>query len=67
MEPSPDQGRLGGARTMEGPAGTFEFMLLGYSVILGMIALFLVSLIVRFRNLGREVQILEEIEEDDVG
>jgi hypothetical protein len=51
---------------MQAPAETFAFMLLGYSVILGTMALFLASLVLRFRNLRREIQILEEIEDDEL-
>jgi hypothetical protein len=51
---------------MNAPAETFAFMLLGYGVILGTMVLFLISLVLRFRNLRHEVQILEEIEEDPV-
>lgn len=42
---------------------TFNYMLLGFSVILGIMALFLISLLVRFRKLYRE---LEQLEGNDV-
>ena len=46
----------------EPPADTFNYMLLGFGVILGTMALFLVSLVVRFKNLRREVMLIEELE-----
>ena len=44
------------------PAETFDYMVLGFGVILGSMALFLVSLAVRFRSLRRELALLEEME-----
>ncbi|HEY43867.1 MAG TPA: hypothetical protein G4O11_07795 [Anaerolineae bacterium] len=47
------------------PADTFDFMVLGFGVILGSMALFLVSLAVRYRNLRRDLDLLEEMEADE--
>ncbi|MCK4962207.1 MAG: hypothetical protein KAS19_06965 [Anaerolineales bacterium] len=47
----------------EVPVNTFNYMLLGFSAILGIMALFLISLVVRFRNLYRD---LEQLEGNDV-
>jgi hypothetical protein len=47
----------------EGPAQTANYMIAGYSVIFGVMALYLVSLIVRRRNLKQDLDTLEEIEE----
>ncbi|GAG31835.1 unnamed protein product [marine sediment metagenome] len=47
----------------EAPVNTFNYMLLGLSAILGIMALFLISLVVRFRNLYRD---LEQLEGNDV-
>ncbi len=44
------------------PAETFDFMVLGFGVILGTMALFLISMVVRFRNLRRDLDLLEEME-----
>jgi hypothetical protein len=41
---------------------TVGFMLFGYGVILGTMALFVVSLISRFRNLRRDLEVLDEVE-----
>lgn len=46
----------------EAPAETFGYMLFGYAVILGTMALFVVSLISRFRNLRRDLEVLDEVE-----
>ena len=47
----------------ETPVNTFNYMILGFSAILGIMALFLISLVVRFRNLYRD---LEQLEGNDV-
>ena len=46
----------------EAPADTLNYMLLGYAVILGTIALFIMSLVMRFRNLQRDVKLLDDLE-----
>ena len=48
---------------MEGPANTLSYMLLGYGVIFGIMFLYLVSLVVRWRNLKQDEQMLEDLEE----
>ncbi len=40
---------------------TIGYMLFGYGVILGTMALFVLSLISRFRNLRKDLELLEEI------
>ena len=45
----------------ETPAETFNFMVYGFAVILGSIALFIASLVRRFGNLRRDLQVLEEL------
>jgi hypothetical protein len=47
------------------PAETFDFMVLGFGVILGSMALFLVSLAVRYRNLKRDLALLQEKEAEE--
>ena len=49
----------------ETPISTFNFMLLGFGVILGIMTLFLISLVARFRNLRRDLELLQEIETDE--
>jgi Zn-dependent membrane protease YugP len=46
----------------EGPAQTFNYMLLGYAVILGCVAFLVISLAVRYRALKRELQMLQDLE-----
>jgi hypothetical protein len=46
----------------ETPADTFNFMVLGFGVILGSMGLFVISLFVRFRNLRRDLEYLKETE-----
>ena len=51
----------------EAPAETFNYMLLGYGVILGSIALHLFSLWARFRNLRRDLEVLDEVQASGAG
>jgi hypothetical protein len=46
----------------DAPADTVNYMILGFSVILGLIGLVLASLAVRWRNAQRDLRMLEEIE-----
>ena len=48
--------------TLEGPAQTFNYMLLGYTAILGCMAVLLVSMISRHRALKRDLQMLQDLE-----
>lgn len=47
---------------LEGPAQTFNYMLLGYAVILGCIAVLLASMVARYRALMRDTHMLDELE-----
>jgi len=47
---------------LEGPAQTFNYMLLGYAAILGCMAVLLTSMIARYRTLKRDLQMLQELE-----
>ncbi len=44
------------------PAQTTDYMILGFAVILGMMAVYIVSLVVRSRNLARDKHMLDELE-----
>ncbi len=46
----------------QAPAETFNFMVLGFSVILGVLALYTISLVVRLRNLKRDLALLREVD-----
>jgi hypothetical protein len=53
---------------LDAPADTFNYMVLGYSVIMGCILLYILSLALRFRKLQREIEIYKaiEMEEDNI-
>jgi TRAP-type C4-dicarboxylate transport system permease small subunit len=46
----------------EAPADTLDFMLYGFAVILGTIAIFIASLATRFRNLQKDLEVMDEVE-----
>ena len=48
----------------EGPANTTSFMIAGYTIIFGVMLLYLISLLVRQRNLQKDLEVLEEIQSD---
>jgi hypothetical protein len=43
------------------PADTLNYFLMGYAVCFGVMGLYLVSYFVRFRNLRRELALLDEL------
>ena len=47
-----------------GPAGTLNYMIAGYAVILGAIGLYIVNIILRFRSLRQDETLLDEIESE---
>jgi hypothetical protein len=47
----------------EGPAQTTSYMIAGYSVIFGVMLIYLVSLIVRHRNLRQDLELLKDLEQ----
>ncbi|MBE3039305.1 MAG: hypothetical protein IMZ62_10900 [Chloroflexi bacterium] len=46
-------------------ATSIKYMLAGYAVILTVLALYIVSLFIRWRNLKRDLQTLKEIQKKD--
>ncbi len=46
-----------------GPAETTAYMIAGYTVIFGVMFLYLVSLIVRQRNLEKDMALLQELDD----
>lgn len=48
---------------MEGPANTLNYMLMGYGVIFGIMFIYLASLVVRWRNLKQDEQMLEDLDQ----
>jgi hypothetical protein len=49
----------------QAPAETTRYMLAGYSVMFGVLLIYLISLIVRNRNLKRDLEILNELEQKE--
>jgi hypothetical protein len=49
----------------EGPADTTSYMIAGYAIIFGVMLLYLSSLLVRQRNLEKDLEVLEEIQGED--
>ena len=49
----------------EGPANTTSYMIAGYAVIFGIMLIYLISLLVRQRNLQKDLEVLEEIQSED--
>ena len=49
---------------MDVTPNTVNFMILGFAVIFGMLAAYLGSLILRFRNLHQDERMLDEVEHD---
>jgi hypothetical protein len=47
----------------QGPAETSVYMVAGYSVIFGVMLLYLVSLVIRGRRMAQDLAALEEMEE----
>lgn len=47
----------------QGPANTLSYMIAGYVVIFGVMIVYLASLVVRWRNLRQDEEMLEEVEE----
>jgi hypothetical protein len=50
---------------MDAPANTMSYMLAGYGVIFGIMIVYLVSLIIRWRNLRQDEELLEELEKKE--
>jgi len=46
------------------PADTLNYFLMGYAVCFGVMGLYVVSYFVRFRNLNRELALLEALESE---
>lgn len=50
---------------MDGPANTLSYFVAGYVVIFGIMFFYLGSLIVRWRNLRQDEEMLNELEKKD--
>ena len=51
---------------LQAPAETTRYMIAGYVVIFGIMFLYILSLIIRSRNLKREMETLKELEQDKI-
>jgi hypothetical protein len=49
---------------MEGPANTLNYMVAGYAVIFTVLVIYLASLVIRWRNLRQDQEMLEQIEKE---
>ncbi len=50
---------------MEGPANTMNYMIAGYVVIFGIMIVYLASLIIRWRNLRQDEELLEQLDKKE--
>ncbi|MGA9533899.1 MAG: hypothetical protein WBR18_14360 [Anaerolineales bacterium] len=48
----------------QGPADTFNYMLMGFAVIVGVMAVYIANIALRFRNMRHDLRVLREIVED---
>lgn len=49
----------------EAPADTFNYMVLGFGVIFAIIGIFIASLLIRFRHLKRDLELMDNIDEKE--
>lgn len=49
---------------MEGPANTLNYMIAGYTVIFVVIFAYLASLVIRWRNLRQDEDLLKDLEQE---
>jgi hypothetical protein len=47
-----------------GPADTTSYMIAGYAVIFGVMSLYVLSLVVRKRNLEKDLEVLAELDNE---
>ena len=51
---------------MDGPAQTMNYMIGGYTVIFGVMFLYLGSLVVRWRRLRQDEELIKQLEDKDL-
>jgi hypothetical protein len=49
----------------DAPAETTGYMIAGYTVIFGLMLLYLISLVLRRRNLEQDLEVLEDLQKKD--
>ena len=54
---------------LQAPAETTAYMIAGYAVIFGVMLIYIVSLVIRRRNLAQDLEVLQElgVDRDDQG
>lgn len=52
---------------MDAPANTTTYFVAGYAVIFGIMAIYLISLLIRWRNLRQDEAVLEELDKQKEG
>lgn len=50
---------------MDAPANTLNYMIAGYAVIFVVMAAYLVSLVIRYRNLRQDEEMLENLKDEE--
>jgi hypothetical protein len=50
---------------LDAPPDTLSYMFAGYIVIFGVMVIYLISLVIRHRNLNQELETLEELEDHE--
>jgi len=50
---------------LDAPANTVSYMIAGFVVIFGVMIIYLVSLVIRHRNLNQDLHTLEELEDQE--
>ena len=49
---------------LQAPAETTRYLVAGYTVIFGIMSLYIISLVVRTRNLNRQLEMLRELDQE---
>lgn len=49
----------------QGPLETTGYMIFGYTIIFGTMLLYLISIVVRWRNLKKDEELLKELEKEE--
>lgn len=49
---------------MQPPADTLNYMIAGYAVVFIVLIIYLVSLVIRFRNLRQDEELLEQVDKE---
>ena len=50
---------------LETPPDTSQYMVAGYAIAFGVMLIYVVSLVIRFRNLNRDMSMLEDMDKEN--